>query len=77
MSDEPKNELQHDADGAVDVEELKAHNVHHSEVLVDKDLMLHAYEGENAEHEEGLWQAAKDHPMACLWAFLFCFTIVG
>ncbi|KAH7084589.1 maltose permease MAL61 [Paraphoma chrysanthemicola] len=45
-------------------------------ILSDKDLMNNAYEAENREHEMGLWEAVKDHPMACFWAFVFCFTIV-
>lgn len=60
-----------------DIEELKDHNIQNSEVLVDKELMTNAFEGENREHEETLWQAAKSHPMACFWAFIMCFTIVG
>lgn len=46
------------------------------EVLGDKDLMNNAVDAENREHEMGLWEAVKDHPMACFWAFVFCFTIV-
>lgn len=49
----------------------------HSEVLADKDLMSSALDGENNEHEETLWQSIKSHPMACFWAFVFCFTIVS
>lgn len=60
-----------------DIESLKAHNLEHAEVLVDKDLMNDAFEGENREHEMGMWEAAKQHPMACFWAFTFCFTIVS
>ncbi|TGO08240.1 hypothetical protein BTUL_0219g00090 [Botrytis tulipae] len=59
-----------------DIESLKAHNLEHAEVLVDKDLMNVAFEGENREHEMGMWEAAKQHPMACFWASTFCFTIV-
>lgn len=65
----------HDEKG--DIDELKDHNVGHSEVLADKDLMTHAFESENREHEMGMWEAVKKHPMACLWAFTFCFTIVS
>ncbi|KAF7288799.1 Maltose permease [Mycena chlorophos] len=35
-----------------------------------------AFDGENQEHSETLWQAAKTHKMACLWALLMCFTII-
>ncbi|CAM1508689.1 Fc.00g055370.m01.CDS01 [Cosmosporella sp. VM-42] len=48
----------------------------HSEVLANRDLMSDAFDGENREHEMGMWAAAKSHPWACLWAFLMCFTIV-
>lgn len=61
----------------VDYEDLKEHNVYHSEVLVNKDLMVNAFDGENREHEMGVWEAAKAHPMACFWAFIMCFTIVS
>lgn len=59
-----------------DIEELRQHSIKNSEVLVDKELMTNAFEGENREHEETLWEAAKAHPMACFWAFIMCFTIV-
>nr|GAT49218.1 maltose permease [Mycena chlorophos] len=51
-------------------------DVLHDEVLKSNVLMSDAYEGENVEHGETLWQAAKSHPWACLWAFAMCFTIV-
>lgn len=50
--------------------------IEHHEVLNNKDLMNEAIEGENKEHEMGMWEAAKSHPLACMWAFIFCFTIV-
>lgn len=52
-------------------------DVHQSEVLADSDLMNDAVDGENREHAQGLWAAVKTHPMACIWAFIFCFTIVS
>lgn len=52
------------------------HDVLHDEVLGDSDLMNEAFHGENTEHEQGAWESAKNHPMACIWAFIFCFTIV-
>jgi SP family general alpha glucoside:H+ symporter-like MFS transporter len=58
-------------------EEMHEKGVQHQETLSDKDLMANAYEAENREHEMGLWEAIKDHPMACFWAFIFCFTIVS
>ncbi|KAL6872197.1 general substrate transporter [Trichoderma novae-zelandiae] len=47
-----------------------------SEILGNHDLMNDAFNGENREHEMGVWQAVKSHPWACLWAFIMCFTIV-
>ena len=52
-------------------------DIHHSEVLANRDLMSDAFDGENREHEMGLWKAAKLYPWACLWAFIMCFTIVS
>lgn len=55
-------------------------DVHESEkadILDSPDLLNEAFDGENREHEEGVWQSAKNHPWACLWAFLMCFTIVS
>ncbi|KAF7118667.1 hypothetical protein CNMCM5793_008205 [Aspergillus hiratsukae] len=48
----------------------------HDEILVNPDLLNEAVDGENREHEMGLWQSVKSHPWACLWAFTMCFTIV-
>ncbi|KAJ6456173.1 maltose permease [Mycena sanguinolenta] len=48
----------------------------YAEVLANQHLMNDAFDGENHEHAETLWQAAKTHPMACVWAFIMCFTIV-
>ena len=59
-----------------DISDLKEKNVYHSEVLVNADLMHDAFDGENHEHEQTVWQAVKANPMACLWAFVMCFTIV-
>lgn len=73
---EPKHELAHDEGGHVEVEDLKAKNIHGSEALVDPDLMNDAFQGETREHEMGLWESFKAHPKACIWAFIFCFTIV-
>lgn len=50
---------------------------HHAEVLDNKELMTDAQIAEAREHEMTLWEAVKDHPMACFWAFIFCFTIVS
>ena len=73
-------EPKHDAtqvDPAADVDELEKHNIHQSEVLRDANLMSDAFDAENREHEMGVWDAVKTHPMACFWAFIFCFTIVS
>ncbi|GLI73380.1 hypothetical protein PoHVEF18_001597 [Penicillium ochrochloron] len=51
-------------------------DVLHSEKVTTSDLMGDAFDGENREHEMGVWEAAKSHPWACLWAFVMCFTIV-
>lgn len=57
--------------------ELNEQGVAHRETLDDKDLLQASYEAETRENEMGVWEAVKDHPMACFWAFVFCFTIVG
>ncbi|KAK8102115.1 hypothetical protein PG984_015261 [Apiospora sp. TS-2023a] len=48
----------------------------HAEVLASSDLMNDAFDGENHEHSQGLWESIKSHPKACAWAFIMCFTIV-
>jgi MFS transporter, SP family, general alpha glucoside:H+ symporter len=48
-----------------------------SKILANQDLMADAFDGENHEHEQTVWQAVKAHPWACLWAFIMCFTIVS
>ncbi|KAK1984433.1 hypothetical protein LZ30DRAFT_557997, partial [Colletotrichum cereale] len=45
-------------------------------VLANTAFMKDAFDGENEEHEQGWWEAAKTHPKACFWAFIMCFTIV-
>jgi len=57
--------------------ELNEQGVAHQETLDDKDLLQASYEAETRENEMGVLEAVKDHPMACFWAFVFCFTIVG
>lgn len=52
-------------------------DVKNSDVLANQDLMNDAFEGENHEHQQGVWEAVKAHPWACLWAFTMCFTIVS
>lgn len=74
---EPKQELHHKevedfgSNGEKDV------GFHKTDDFVDPNILNDAYLGENREHEMGSWEAAKKHPMACLWAFIFCFTIVS
>ncbi|KAG5927759.1 hypothetical protein E4U42_001806 [Claviceps africana] len=51
-------------------------HVQHSEDAKNQDLMSDAFDGENREHELGVWAAVKSHPWACFWAFTMCFTIV-
>ncbi|KAK2766270.1 hypothetical protein FQN54_007787 [Arachnomyces sp. PD_36] len=50
--------------------------VHQSEILANSDLINDAVDGENREHEMGVWAGVKSHPWACLWGFIMCFTIV-
>lgn len=52
-------------------------DVPNSQVLGNKDLISDAIDGENQEHDMGVWEAVKTHPWACLWAFTMCFTIVS
>ena len=73
---EPKRSGDHAEKPAL-VDELEKHNVHRSEILVDANLMANAYDAEAREHEMGAWEAVRTHPMACFWAFIFCFTIVS
>lgn len=57
--------------------ELNDQGVVQHETLSDKELLQASYEAETRENEMGVWEAVKDHPMACFWAFVFCFTIVS
>lgn len=59
----------------VEVQQLKEKDTLHSEILVNKDLMTDAFQGEDSEHNQTLWQAVKSHKMACFWAFVMCFTM--
>ena len=73
MSDAIESSLNATAKETTDVEKPVAQ---HS-VLVDKEAMNDAFQGEIQEHAMGPWEAAKSHPMACFWAFFMCFTIVS
>ncbi|KIW80276.1 hypothetical protein Z517_06891 [Fonsecaea pedrosoi CBS 271.37] len=64
--DEPKGELHSSEKSDLD----------HAEVLVNPDLMSDAVDGEVREHGMTMWAAVKQHPWACLYAFIMCFTIV-
>lgn len=70
-------EPKHDETLAVEDGSRQKSITQQSEILVDKELMTDAQNAENREHEMTLWEAVKDHPMACFWAFIFCFTIVS
>jgi hypothetical protein len=59
----------------VDIQQLKEKDTLHSEILVNKDLMTDAFQGEDSEHNQTLWQAVVSHKMACFWAFIMCFTM--
>jgi hypothetical protein len=52
-------------------------NPEKSQILTNLQLLNDAYAGEDREHAMGLWEAAKTHPKACIWAFIMCFTIVS
>jgi len=59
----------------VDIQQLKEKGTLHSEILVNKDLMTDAFQGEDSEHNQTVWQAVVSHKMACFWAFVMCFTM--
>jgi len=65
---EPKDGLEH---------QVAPVATHQSDVIISADLMDDAVQGENREHNMGMWQAVKDHPWACFWAFTMSFTIVS
>jgi SP family general alpha glucoside:H+ symporter-like MFS transporter len=70
--------LEHEVENKSDAYEAAAHvDIKHSGVLGNVDLMHDAVDGENREHETGVWAAVKGHPWACFWAFIMCFTIVS
>jgi SP family general alpha glucoside:H+ symporter-like MFS transporter len=60
----------------VDIQQLKEKDTLHSEILVNKDLMTDAFQGEDSEHNQSVWQAVVSHKMACFWAFVMCFTML-
>lgn len=61
----------------VDVPGLKEKDIGHGDILANADVMHDAFDGENREHEMGLWEAVQTYPWACFWAFIMCFTIVS
>ena len=62
---------------AVDEGALEKSLSRQAEIFEDKELMTDAQAAESREHDMGMWEAMRDHPMACFWAFIFCFTIVS
>ncbi|KAJ5366655.1 hypothetical protein N7541_000596 [Penicillium brevicompactum] len=73
MSSTTEKDNQKEDNGSVEVHHAE---VKGSEVLGNQDMMNDAFDGENEEHEEGVWAAFRKHPWACFWAFVMCFTIV-
>lgn len=57
--------------------EVQHSEVKEAEVLGNQDRMNDAFDGEDQEHQEGVWAGVKNHPWACFWAFVMCFTIVS
>lgn len=49
----------------------------YSNVLINRQLMNDAVDGENREHEMTMLSAVKQYPWACFWGFVMCFTIVS
>ncbi|GFZ47582.1 hypothetical protein JCM24511_05326 [Saitozyma sp. JCM 24511] len=68
---ETKPEAQH-----IDGHHSDDKNGHRPDIRGDQELLADAFQGENREHEMGMWEAFKEYPMACLWAFTMSFTIV-
>lgn len=69
---ETKPEAQH-----IDGHHSDDKNGHRPDIRGDQELLADAFQGENREHEMGMWEAFKEYPMACLWAFTMSFTIVS
>jgi hypothetical protein len=69
---ESKPEAQH-----IDGHQADDKNGHRPDIRGDQELLADAFQGENREHEMGMWEAFKEYPMACLWAFTMSFTIVS
>ncbi|GAM91214.1 hypothetical protein ANO11243_092610 [Dothideomycetidae sp. 11243] len=51
-------------------------NMAYEKDMANPEFMNDAFDGENHEHSQTTWAAVKAHPMACMWAFIMCFTIV-
>ena len=71
MSAEPKTQFEE-----IEANPKNAAAVHPPDALVDKEMLTDAFQGENNEHQMGSWEAAKNYPTACFWAFIMAFTIV-
>ena len=76
MATEPKNEMLYDDRSDID-HDLKQQNIDHAVISAHHEHLDDAFLGETREHEMGTWEAVKNYPMACFWAFLMCFTIVS
>ncbi|KAM3418200.1 hypothetical protein BST61_g4204 [Cercospora zeina] len=68
MSGDPKDEYSR---GEKEEKEVDLHTDH-----ADANSLEDAFAAENSEHDMSLWDAARKYPMACLWAFTMCSTIV-
>lgn len=71
---EPKsyNTATHDEKGITQVEDSS--NLDHNAKA--SDYKAAAIEAENAEHNMSVPEAVRQYPMAALWAFVMCCTIV-
>lgn len=69
MSDSPSSKEMGEKQAVVGHDELVSSS--------DPSLMNEAFDGEHMEHQTTAWEAMKQHPAACFWAFIMCFTIVS
>lgn len=49
--------------GLADSNVLQEKNIHNSELLTDRDFLSSAFDAENKEHQQGVWEAVKEQPM--------------
>lgn len=45
-------------------------DIYHPDILINADLMKDAVDGENREHDMGVWMAVRTYPCDCSWAFI-------